>query len=104
VAGLWHAARIRRGTEAAMKSDRLAEICVTRIDHPRGDGLGRALILDCRSGSLMLLFDDPTELCLLIQQLSEGLAWVTERSRDSFAARSESTASVPPPVAHSAPV
>jgi hypothetical protein len=68
-----------------MKSERLAEICVTRIEHPRGDGLGRALVLDCRGGSLMLLFDDPSELCTLIAQLTEGLAWVTERSRDLVA-------------------
>ena len=79
-----------------MKPERLTEICVTRIEHARGDGLGRALILDCRSGSLMLLFDDPAELCGLIAQLTEGLAWVTERSRDSLPARGEPSAPASP--------
>jgi hypothetical protein len=57
-------------------------ICVLRIDHPRGDGLGRALVLDCVGGSLAILFDDPAELRDLIGELTRGLAWVTERSRD----------------------
>jgi len=76
--------------------DRL-DICVARIDHPRGDGLGRALVLDCRGGSLVLLFDDPAEVCTLIAQLSDGLAWMTERSRDGLAARGESPAVFPTP-------
>jgi hypothetical protein len=65
-----------------MQPDPVAEICVVRIEHPRGDGLGRALVLDCHGGSLTLLFDDPAQLCALIEQLSQGLAWMTERSRD----------------------
>ena len=60
-------------------------ICVQRIEHPRGDGLGRALVLDCLGGSLVILFDDPGELCDLIGELTRGLAWVTERSRDAAA-------------------
>ena len=62
---------------------RCTEIRVQRIDHPRGDGLGRALVLDCHGGALTLLFDDPGELWILIEQLSDGLDWVTERSRDA---------------------
>ena len=58
-------------------------ICVQRIEHARGDGLGRALVLDCLGGSLVILFDDPAELCELIDDLTRGLAWVTERSRDA---------------------
>jgi hypothetical protein len=61
---------------------RCAEIRVDRIEHARGDGLGRALVLDCHGGSLTLLFDDPGDLRDLIAQLTTGLAWVTERSRD----------------------
>jgi len=38
---------------------RCTGIRVNRIEHPRGDGLGRALVLDCRAGELTLLFDDP---------------------------------------------
>ena len=59
-------------------------ICVERIEHPRGDGLGRALVIDCLGGSLVLLLDDPAELRDLIGELTRGLAWVTERSRDAF--------------------
>jgi len=68
-----------------------ASICVERIEHPRGDGLGRALVLDCLGGSLVILLDDPSELCDLIGELTRGLAWVTERSRDALG-RSESAA------------
>jgi hypothetical protein len=61
------------------------EICVTRIEHPRGDGMGRALVVDCCGGSVVLLFDDPAQLRGLIDELSGGLAWITERSRDLWA-------------------
>jgi hypothetical protein len=62
-------------------------ICVQRIEHPRGDGLGRALVLDCLGGSLVILLDDPTEICHLVGELTTGLAWVTERSRDVLGSR-----------------
>jgi hypothetical protein len=60
------------------------DIRVDRIEHARGDGLGRALVLDCRGGGggLSLLLDDPAELRRLIEDLSRGVAWITERSRD----------------------
>jgi hypothetical protein len=64
---------------------RCTGIRVNRIEHPRGDGLGRALVLDCRAGELTLLFDDPAEVVSLIHDLAGGLAWITERSRDFLA-------------------
>lgn len=62
------------------------DIRVDRIEHARGDGLGRALVLDCRGsgGELSILFDDPAELRQLIEDLSGGVAWLTERSRDQL--------------------
>jgi hypothetical protein len=59
-------------------------ICIQRIEHARGDGLGRALVVDCLGGSLVILLDDPAELCDLIGELTRGLAWITERSRDAL--------------------
>jgi len=64
---------------------RCAEIRVDRIEHARGDGLGRALVLDCRGGALSILVDDPAELRALIDELSRGVTWITERSRDRAA-------------------
>ena len=73
---------------------RCTGIRVNRIEHPRGDGLGRALVLDCRAGELTLLFDDPAEVVSLIHDLAGGLAWITERSRDL---RAEANAAAPAP-------
>ena len=73
---------------------RCTGIRVNRIEHPRGDGLGRALVLDCRAGELTLLFDDPAEVVSLIHDLTGGLAWITERSRDL---RAEANAAAPAP-------
>jgi hypothetical protein len=65
------------------ETDRVrAPICVERIEHPRGDGLGRALVVDCLGGALVILLDDAAEVCDLIGDLTRGLAWMTERSRD----------------------
>jgi len=84
-----------------MKLDRAAEICVIRIEHARGDGLGRALVLDCHEGSLSLLFDDPADVCSLIDQLSQGLGWMTERSRDLLAGAVEAPTGDPDPASPS---
>lgn len=71
-------------------------ICVQRIEHARGDGLGRALVIDCLGGSLVILLDDPAELCDLIGDLTRGLAWVTERSRDTLGLDPAAAAGAPP--------
>jgi len=84
-----------------MKLDPAAEICVIRIEHARGDGLGRALVLDCHEGSLSLLFDEPADLCSLIDELSRGLAWMTERSRDLPVASVEAPTGDPDPASPS---
>jgi hypothetical protein len=72
-------------------------ICVERIEHARGDGLGRALVIDCLGGSLVILLDDPAELCDLIGDLTRGLAWVTERSRDALGGEPGTGAGAPQP-------
>jgi hypothetical protein len=57
------------------------EIAVHRIEHPRGDGMGRALTLECRASGLAVLLDDPADVSALIDDLQKALRWLDENPK-----------------------
>jgi hypothetical protein len=54
------------------------DLTVARIDQPRGDGMGRALVVESKSWQVSVLLDDPEELRALIDELQSGLDWLAE--------------------------
>ena len=54
------------------------DLTVARIDQPRGDGMGRALVVESKLWQVSVLLDDPEELRLLIDELQSGLDWLAE--------------------------
>ncbi len=59
-------------------SARDVDLAVERIDQPRGDGLGRALVVESRPKGLSVILDDPGDVRALTQDLESGLAWLEE--------------------------
>ena len=53
-------------------------LAVECFEHPRGDGMGRALALESRASGLSVLIDDPAEVRTLIAELVRALAWLDE--------------------------
>lgn len=54
------------------------DLTLARIDQPRGDGMGRALVLESKLWQLSILMDNPAELRALIDELQSGLDWLAE--------------------------
>ena len=54
------------------------DLTVARIDQPRGDGMGRALVVESKLWQVSVLLDDPEELRALIDELQSGLDWLAE--------------------------
>ncbi len=54
------------------------ELLVDRIEHPRGDGMGRALVLECKASGLTLVLDDPASVRALIDDLVRALSWLDD--------------------------
>ena len=54
------------------------DLTVARIDQPRGDGMGRALVVESKLWQVSVLLDDPGEVQELIDELRSGLEWLEE--------------------------
>ena len=54
------------------------DLTVARIDQARGDGMGRALVMESKLWQVSVLLDDPEELRALIDELQSGLDWLAE--------------------------
>jgi len=54
------------------------ELLVEWIEHPRGDGMGRALTLECKTSGLTIVLDDPAAVRALIDELVRALSWLDE--------------------------
>jgi hypothetical protein len=54
------------------------ELRVEWIEHPRGDGMGRALALECKASGLTIVLDDPASVRALIDELVRALSWFDE--------------------------
>jgi hypothetical protein len=54
------------------------ELLVEWIEHPRGDGMGRALTLECKASGLTVVMDDPVAVRALIDELVRALSWLDE--------------------------
>jgi hypothetical protein len=54
------------------------DLTVARIDQPRGDGMGRALVVESKLWQVSVLLDDPGDVQELIDDLRSGLAWLEE--------------------------
>jgi hypothetical protein len=54
------------------------DLTVARIDQPRGDGMGRALVVESRLWQVSVLLDDPGDVQELIDELRSALEWLEE--------------------------
>ena len=54
------------------------DLTVARIDQPRGDGMGRALVVESKLRQVSVLLDDPGDVQVLIDELRSGLEWLEE--------------------------
>ena len=54
------------------------ELLVEWIEHPRGDGMGRALALESKNSGLTIVLDDPAAVRALIDELVRALSWLDE--------------------------
>jgi hypothetical protein len=61
------------------------ELLVERIEHPRGDGMGRALTLECKASGLTIVMDDPAAVRALIDELVRALSWIDESVESALA-------------------
>ncbi len=69
--------RKRAGSRATDPRTR-SELSVNRIEHPRGDGMGRAITVECRGSGLSALLDDPEEVRALVGELQKALLWLSD--------------------------
>jgi hypothetical protein len=68
--------RRRRAGSRVTGSGPRSELSVHRIEHPRGDGMGRAITIECRGSGLSALLADPKEVRALIAELQKALLWL----------------------------
>ena len=54
------------------------DLTVARIDQPRGDGMGRALVVESKLWQVSVLLEDPGDVQELIDELRSGLEWLEE--------------------------